>query len=66
MVLKIRRTLSAEQIDDIIAGTVARFELAAEQARRREWQLTAVTQNFRSYQNKVEAASVDDLFHDGL
>jgi hypothetical protein len=37
VVLKIRRTLTAEEIDDVIAGTVARFELAAEQARRREW-----------------------------
>jgi hypothetical protein len=37
-VLCIRRTLSGEEIDDVIATTVAGFELAAEQARRRRWQ----------------------------
>jgi hypothetical protein len=37
-VLRIRRTLGGEEIDDVIATTVAGFELAAEQARRREWQ----------------------------
>jgi len=37
-VLRIRRTLSGEEIDNIIATTVAGFELAAEQARRRQWQ----------------------------
>jgi len=30
--------LSAEEIDNIIATTVAGFDLAAEQARRRQWQ----------------------------
>jgi hypothetical protein len=37
-VLRIRRTLSGEEIDNVIATTVAGFELAAEQARRRRWQ----------------------------
>jgi len=37
-VLRIRRTLTGEEIDNIISDTVARFELAAEQARRRRWQ----------------------------
>jgi hypothetical protein len=37
-VLRIRRTLSGEEIDNVIATTVAGFELAAEQARRRKWQ----------------------------
>jgi hypothetical protein len=37
-VLRIRRTLSGEEIDDVIATTVAGFELASEQARRRRWQ----------------------------
>jgi hypothetical protein len=37
-VLRIRRTLSGEEIDNIIATTVAGFERAAEQARRRKWQ----------------------------
>ena len=38
IVLRIRRTLTGEEIDDVIAGTMARLELAAEQARRRQWQ----------------------------
>lgn len=38
IVLKIRRTLTGAEIDDVIAGTHARLQLAAEQARRREWQ----------------------------
>jgi hypothetical protein len=38
IVLRIRRTLSGREIDDVIATTVARLELAAEQARRRTWQ----------------------------
>jgi hypothetical protein len=37
-VLRIRRTLGGEEIDDVIATTVAGFELAAEQTRRRQWQ----------------------------
>jgi hypothetical protein len=37
-VLRIRRTLSGEEIDNVIATTVAGFELASEQARRRRWQ----------------------------
>jgi hypothetical protein len=37
-VLRIRRTLSGEEIDAVIATTVAGFELATEQARRRRWQ----------------------------
>jgi hypothetical protein len=36
-VLRIRRTLNGEAIDNIIADTVARFELAAERATRRQW-----------------------------
>jgi hypothetical protein len=38
IVLRIRRTLTGEEIDDVIAGTMARLKLAAEQARRRRWQ----------------------------
>lgn len=37
IVLKIRRTLTGAEIDDVIAGTRARLQLAAEQARRRDW-----------------------------
>jgi hypothetical protein len=40
IVLRIRRTLDAVSIDNVIATTLARLELAAEQARRREWQRT--------------------------
>ncbi len=36
--LRIRRTLSGEEIDNVIATTVAGFELAAELSRRRKWQ----------------------------
>jgi hypothetical protein len=38
IVLRIRRTLTGAEIDNVIATTLARFELAAEQARRRQWQ----------------------------
>jgi hypothetical protein len=37
-VLRTQRTLSGEKIDNVIATTVAGFESAAEQARRRRWQ----------------------------
>ncbi|MHC2627070.1 hypothetical protein ACVIW2_009102 [Bradyrhizobium huanghuaihaiense] len=37
IVLKIRRTLTGVEIDDVIATTVAGLQLAEEQARRREW-----------------------------
>jgi hypothetical protein len=40
IVLRIRRTLTGAEIDDVIATTLARFELAAERARRRQWQNT--------------------------
>ena len=36
-VLRIRRTLSGEEIDDVIATTVAGVELASERARRKRW-----------------------------
>lgn len=37
-VLRIRRTLTGEEIDKIIADTVGMFELEAERAKRRQWQ----------------------------
>jgi hypothetical protein len=43
IVLRIRRTLTGEEIDDLIAGTIARFELAAERARRRQWHNTVAS-----------------------
>jgi hypothetical protein len=36
-VLKIRRTMSGEEIDAVISDVVGRFELRAQQAQRREW-----------------------------
>lgn len=38
IVLKIRRTLTGAEIDDVIASTHARIQLAADRARCREWQ----------------------------
>jgi hypothetical protein len=38
VLLKIRRTLDAAEIDDVIATTLARFELAAERVRRKRWE----------------------------
>ncbi len=43
IVLRIKRTLDAVEIDDVIATTLARFELAAERARRRQWQNTVAS-----------------------
>ncbi len=41
IVLRIRRTLDAAAIDEVIGTTVAGFELAREKAARREWQARA-------------------------
>ena len=38
IVLKIRREMTGEEIDDVIATTLARFELAAERVRRKRWE----------------------------
>jgi hypothetical protein len=38
--LRIKRTLTGEEIDDMIANICAGFELAAERRRRVEWQHT--------------------------
>jgi hypothetical protein len=38
VVLKIKRELTGDEVVRVVADTVARFELAAEQARRRRWQ----------------------------
>ena len=38
IVLKIRRELTGEEIDDVIATTLARFELATERVRRKRWE----------------------------
>jgi len=39
-VLRIRRTLTGAEIDDLIANICARFELDAERRRRADWQHT--------------------------
>jgi hypothetical protein len=36
-VLRIKRAVDAVEIDNVTAGTVASFELAADRARRRQW-----------------------------
>lgn len=41
VILKVRRTLTGEEIDEVIATILAGFELAAEQDRRRQWQQRA-------------------------
>jgi len=38
IVLKIRRTLTGDEIDNVITTVLAGFELAAEHRRRAEWQ----------------------------
>lgn len=37
IILRIRRTMTGAEVSDVIATTLARFELAAERARRRQW-----------------------------
>jgi hypothetical protein len=44
VVLKIRRTLTGAEIDDVIATLLAGFELAAEHRRRADWQMRSVGQ----------------------
>jgi hypothetical protein len=39
-VLRIKRTLTGAEIDDLIANICARFELDAERRRRADWQHT--------------------------
>jgi hypothetical protein len=43
VVLKIRRTLTGEEIDDVIATVLSGFELALEQRRRADWQNRALS-----------------------
>jgi hypothetical protein len=38
IVLKIRREMTGEEVDDVIATTLARFELATERVRRKRWE----------------------------
>jgi hypothetical protein len=45
VVLKIRRTLTGKEIDDLIANTCAGFELAAEHRRRADWRKRELAAN---------------------
>ena len=40
IILRLRRTMTGAEVYDVIATTLARFELAAERARRRQWKGT--------------------------
>jgi len=59
IVLKIRRTLTGAEIDDVIATTVAGLELAAERRRRAEWRKGELAaQRFRDACDHADAATV--------
>jgi hypothetical protein len=59
IVLKIRRTLTGAEIDDVIATTVAGLQLAEEQARRREWRKGELAaERFRAACDHVNAAAL--------
>jgi hypothetical protein len=45
VVLKIRRTLTGQEIDDLIANTCAGLELAAEHGRRADWRARELAAN---------------------
>jgi hypothetical protein len=56
VVLKIRRTLTGSEIDDVVATVLADFELALEQRRRADWH-RASSRRRVSVQNKVDAVA---------
>jgi hypothetical protein len=59
IVLKIRRTLTGAEIDDVIATTVAGLQLAEEQARRREWRNAELAaERFRAECNHTNVAAL--------
>jgi hypothetical protein len=59
VVLKIRRTLTGQEIDDLIANTCAGLELAAEHRRRADWRARELAANsFQSECGHVNAASL--------
>ena len=58
-VLKIRRTLTGKEIDDLIANTCAGFELAAEHRRRADWRKRELAANsFQIERGHVNVASL--------
>ncbi|MBR0867490.1 zinc metalloprotease [Bradyrhizobium diazoefficiens] len=59
IVLKIRRTLTGAEIDDVIATTVAGLQLAAERRRRAEWRKGELAaERFRSACDHPHAAAL--------
>ncbi len=57
-VLKIRRTLTGAEIDDVIATTVAGLQLAAERKRRADWRNAELTAaRFRAECEPLDAAA---------
>jgi hypothetical protein len=58
-VLKIRRTLTGKEIDDLIANTCAGFELAAEHRRRADWRKRELAaSSFQIERGHVDVASL--------
>ncbi|WP_162496258.1 hypothetical protein [Bradyrhizobium canariense] len=58
IVLKIRRTLTGAEIDDVIATTVAGLQLAAERKRRADWRNAELTAaRFRAECDPLDAAA---------
>ena len=58
VVLKIRRTLTGQEIDDLIANTCAGFELAAEHRRRADWRKRELAANSFQIECDVNVASL--------
>jgi hypothetical protein len=59
IVLKIRRTLTGAEIDDVIATTVAGLQLAAERRRRAEWRKAElVAERFRAACDHADTAAL--------
>lgn len=59
IVLKIRRTLNGDEIDGVIATTVAGLQLAAERRRRAEWRKGELAaERFRAACDHADAAAV--------
>ncbi|MHC2575993.1 hypothetical protein ACVI1J_002293 [Bradyrhizobium diazoefficiens] len=59
IVLKIRRTLTGSEIDDVIATTVAGLQLAAERRRRAEWRKGELAaERFRAACDHADTAAV--------
>jgi hypothetical protein len=65
IVLKIRRTLTGAEIDDVIATVLAGFELALEQRRRADWQNRSLSaRNFAAEHRHSDNAAAPYPVHD--